>query len=324
MPLIKDSEFDKNPYFIKHGHLETILPSLFREIEGINYKRERIDTPDDDFLDLDWLKNGNNKLLILSHGLEGSSDRHYVKSCAKYFHERGWDILAWNFRTCSGEMNRQLRMYHHGVTDDLESVILHALQTNSYEHTALCGFSMGGSTTLKYLGEQGSKAIDQISAAAVFSVPCNLWNSAEQLVKWDNAFYKNRFLRKMKKKIIEKAVLHPDKIDITDIEKIKHFDEFDRRYTAPIHGFKDAQDFYVSSSSDQFYHNIKVPALIANALNDPMLGDKCYPTTLAQENENLFLETPKYGGHVGFSINGKAHSWMDERAFEFINAKIEK
>ena len=319
MPFLKESTFDQNPYFIKHGHLETIIPSLFREIKGVEYERERIDTPDDDFLDLDWLKSGNDKLIILSHGLEGSAERHYVKSCAKYFHQRGWDVLAWNYRTCSGEMNRQLRMYHHGVTDDLETVILHGNKNNEYKNVVLAGFSMGGSTTLKYLGEKGSDAIGQISAATVFSVPCNLWDSAVQLTVKGNSFYKNRFLRKMKKKIVEKSTLFPNEIDITDIDNIKNFDEFDRRYTAPLHGFKDAQDFYVSSSSDQFYHNIKVPSLVVNALNDPLLGDKCYPKTLAEANDNLYLETPKTGGHVGFSIKGKEYSWMDERAFEFIS-----
>ncbi len=322
MPIIEKSAFDAKPYFIKHGHLETIIPSLFREIKGVDYQRERIDTPDDDFLDLDWLKNDNDKLLILSHGLEGSSDRHYIKSCAKYFHSRGWDILAWNYRTCSGEMNRQLRMYHHGVTDDLEAVILHGIQSGNYKNVALVGFSMGGSTTLKYLGEKGRDAIGQISAAAVFSVPCNLWDSAVQLTKRENSFYKKRFLNKMKKKIAAKALLYPDEIDITDIDQIKHFDEFDRRYTAPLHGFKDAEDFYTTSSSDQFYHHIKVPALVVNGLNDPLLGEKCYPSNLAKEHDDLFLEMPKYGGHVGFSIKGKEHSWMDVRAFEFISEHI--
>lgn len=319
MPIIEQSAFDKKPYFIKHGHLETIVPSLLKTIKGVEYERERIDTPDDDFLDLDWIKGNNEKLIIISHGLEGSSDRHYVRSCVKYFSQRNWDVLAWNYRTCSGEMNRQLRLYHHGVTDDLETVIKHATNGKKYDTTALCGFSMGGSTTLKYLGEQGDKAVGLISAATVFSVPCNLWDSAVQLTKSGNTFYKNRFLRKMKKKIVQKAAMFPDKIDITNIDKVKHFDEFDRRYTAPLHGFKDAQDFYVSSSSDQFYHNIKVPALVVNGLNDPLLGEKCYPKHLAEANENLFLETPKYGGHVGFSIRGKEHSWMDERAFEFIS-----
>jgi len=322
MPIIEKSDFDKNPYFIKHGHLETIIPSLFRDIKEVEYKRERIDTPDNDFLDLDWLKNQNNKLIILSHGLEGSSERRYIKSCAKYFHDKNWDVLAWNYRTCSGEMNRQLRMYHHGVTDDLETVIKHSTTDNNYKNVVLVGFSMGGSTTLKYLGEKGTEAIGEISAAAVFSVPCNLWDSAVQLTKIGNLFYKKRFLNKMKKKIVEKASLFPDKIDITGIDNIKHFDEFDRRYTAPLHGFKDAHDFYRSSSSDQFYPNIKIPSLIVNGLNDPLLGDKCYPISMATSNENLFLETPKFGGHVGFSIKGKEHSWMDERAFEFVSQYV--
>ena len=265
MPLISNSSYDNHPFYIRNGHFETIIPSFLREIKGVEYARERINTPDDDFLDLDWLRAGNNKLIILSHGLEGSADRYYVKSMAKYFHQQGWDVLAWNYRSCSGEINRALRMYHHGVTDDYDTMLQHALKSNAYKKVVLSGFSMGGSTTLKYLGEKGLNIDPRILAAAVFSVPCNLWDSAVQL-----------------------------------------------------HGFKNAQDFYTSSTSDQFYDNIKIPALIVNAKNDPMLGNKCYPIDIAATHPFLHLEIPKYGGHVGFSLKGKEYSWMDVRAYEFV------
>ena len=237
---------------------------------------------------------------------------------AAYFHKRGWDVLAWNYRSCSGEMNRALRLYHHGVTDDLHTVISHGLSLN-YEQAALSGFSMGGSTTLKYLGEKGDALDSRIVAAAVFSVPCNLWDSAVQLTLKGNRYYKNRFLKKLIKKVKHKAEIHPDQIDITGIDSITTFAEFDERYTAPLHGFKDAQDFYLTSTSDRFYHNIKIPTLIVNAKNDPMLGEKCYPYDLTKNHEFLYLEIPDHGGHVGFSLKRKKHSWMELRAFEFIS-----
>ncbi|MEQ9298589.1 MAG: alpha/beta fold hydrolase [Cyclobacteriaceae bacterium] len=316
MPILSGSSYRKRPFFLINGHLETVVPSLFRKINGVNYQRERLELADGDFLDIDWLLGDNDKLLVLSHGLEGNSDRHYVKGTAKYFHDRGWDVLAWNYRSCSEEMNRLPRMYHHGVTDDLEAVIVRGLK-EGYDEVNLIGFSMGGSTTLKFLGEQGDRVDNRITGAAVFSVPCNLWDSAIQLAEKSNRFYKNRFLNKLKKKIALKAEMYPEIINVEGLENITSFDEFDERYTAPLHGFKDAKDFYVSSSSDQFYHNIKVRSIVVNAINDPLLGEKCYPYEIVRNHSHLSLETPKLGGHVGFTrISGPA--WMEERAYEFL------
>lgn len=302
MPIIQESSYNTHPFYIKNGHFETIIPSFLGSVKGVNYTRERITTEDGDFLDLDWIKGNKERLIVISHGLEGSSERYYVQSMAKYFFSKGWDILAWNYRSCSGEMNRALRLYHHGVTDDYAHVIQHAIKTHKYERIALAGFSMGGSTTLKYLGEQGAQIDARICAAAVFSVPCNLWDSAVQLTKKENRFYTRRFLNKMIKKIKKKAALYPNKINIDNIDSITSFDEFDKRFTAPLHGFRDAKDFYDSSTSDQFYSSIQVPSLIVNAKNDPMLGQKYYPYEVAKNHKYLHLETPKTGGHVGFSL----------------------
>ncbi|PIB34593.1 hypothetical protein BFP72_03790 [Reichenbachiella sp. 5M10] len=320
MPIITSSTYGNFLPQLRNGHLETILPSLLRKIEGIHYERERIGTPDDDFLDLDWLKNNSNRLVILSHGLEGNTTRHYIKSAAAYFHQRGYDVLAWNYRSCSEEMNRNLRLYHHGVTDDLETVINHAIDTRCYKRIGLIGYSMGGSTTLKYLGENGVNTPKHIVASAVFSVPCNLWNSAHQLTFMRNSFYKKRFLRKLIAKVKRKHAQYPDQINIDGIDKINSFGVFDEVYTAPIHGFRNARHFYKTASSDLHYASIKTPSLIVNAINDPMLGESCYPYAACRQNSFLTLETPRCGGHVGFSLRGKDYSWMDVRAFEYINS----
>jgi predicted alpha/beta-fold hydrolase len=316
MPVISASAYTKRPRLFRNGHQETVLPSLLRFIRGVKYKRERLELEDGDFLDLDWIKNGHSKVVIISHGLEGSSKRHYVKSAARFFAKQGFDVLAWNYRSCSESMNRNLRLYHHGVTDDLGAVVDHAV-AQQYANVYLMGFSMGGSTTLKYLGEQGSNVPKQVTAASVFSVPCNLWDSGVQLKLPENSFYKNRFLKKLKKKVFFKWIQYPNQMNIQGLDEITDFDEFDDRFTAPLHGFKSGKEFYEKSSSDNVYGTITTPALIVNALNDPLLGDKCYPYDQARNHQYLYLETPEIGGHVGFTTGNWRESWMEVRALEF-------
>ncbi len=281
------------------------------------YVRERMELDDGDFLDVDWLQNHQKRCVIVSHGLEGNSQRPYVKGMAKIFFENDWDVAAWNYRSCSDEMNRLKRLYHHGVTDDLERIVKFVV-SKGYSQIALVGVSMGGSTTLKYLGEQGPNAQKEIIGAAVFSVPCNLHDSGEQLKKRGNKIYRERFLKKLIDKVKRKAAQYPE-MDIKGIDNIQTFDEFDERFTAPLHGFKNALDFYQSSTSDQYYPSIRKPVLIANALNDPMLGEKCYPYQLAEESEFILLETPKIGGHVGFTVSGDDQTWAERRALEYIS-----
>lgn len=317
MPIIKNSSYKCPPFYYFNEHMETIIPSMIRKVKGLKYDRERIELADGDFLDLDWLKNGTNKCVLISHGLEGNSTRHYVMGTAKYFYQKNWDVCAWNYRSCSDEMNRKLRLYHHGVTDDFQEVLAHIF-SQGYDQVGLVGYSMGGSTSLKYLGEQGENVDKRVIASAVFSVPCNLWNSAEQLRKKGNQFYHKRFLRKLKKKVQQKALQFPKDVDITNLDQVNDFEVFDERYTAPLHGFKNAKDFYVTSTSDQFYGNICVPSLLVNAENDPLLGDKCYPYDIAKDHNFLYLEVPKKGGHVGFSIHGDEFTWAERKAYAFI------
>ena len=186
---------------MSNGHLLSIYPSLIRKGDAAIYKRERIRTDDDDFLDLDWSQQGNRRLAIISHGLEGDSYRPYVLGMVRAVNKAGWDALAWNFRSCSGEMNRQLRFYHSGSTDDLDRVVRHASGQYSYDKIALIGFSMGGNLTLVYLGEKGSGLDGMIEKAVVFSVPCDLKSSACELSKFRNILYMKRFLNLLHKKI---------------------------------------------------------------------------------------------------------------------------
>jgi uncharacterized protein len=321
MPIIKNSSYNNIPFWLFNPHLETIIPSLFRKIEGVNYQRERIDTEDGDFLDLDWVKNKHPKLLIISHGLEGNSDRHYVKALAKLFGKNGFDILAWNNRSCSGEINRAPVLYHHGTTHDLDTVIQHALQFNNYEEMYLAGISMGGAQTLKYIGEKGTELNEKIKKAAVYSAPCHLPSSAATLGLKRNSFYRKRFLKKLKEKISLKAQQYPDLLDTLQLDKTVDFESFDTHFTAKLHGFKDAFDFYSKVSADNWLENIHIPTLIVNALNDPLLGKECYPIELAEKHEKIHLEMPKRGGHSGFTLKGNEFTWAEWRFLEFLNEK---
>ncbi len=322
MPLL-DSSY-KAPYYLFNGHAETIIPSVLRKIEGVQYERERLELLDGDFLDLDWIKNKNDQLVIISHGLEGSSDRHYVKGMADYFSQHQWDALAWNCRSCSGEMNRLPRFYHHGDAQDLKAVIDHAIENKKYSRIVLIGFSMGGSMTLRYLGENPDVVPDTVKGAVTFSVPCDLVSSVNELNKSSRSFYRDRFLKKLGKKIEIKSKVFPDLITHEGFEQIKSFHAFDTRYTAPLHHFKDADDFYVRGSCKPFLSTIQMPTLIVNAANDPFLTAPCYPKEIAASSAFLYLEIPKRGGHVGFSLSNSKTNWMELRSLQFVNQMIRK
>jgi predicted alpha/beta-fold hydrolase len=292
---------------------------LFRKVPCNLYQRERIDTPDNDFLDLDWARIGSNRIAIISHGLEGNSSRHYMVGMTRMLNQNGWDALAWNYRSCSGEPNRRLRMYHNGAIDDLDLVAAHALNTGRYDTAALIGFSLGGNLTLVYLGAKSADLDARIRKAVVFSVPCDLKASALELARPKNRIYMNQFLRSLRGKIRAKMELLPGQIDDEGYERIRDFKDFDDRYTAPIHGFKDAEDYWARCSSGQFIAGIRIPALIVNALDDPFLAGGCYPVREATGSRFVHLEQPHTGGHVGFiQFNRDQSYWSERRAIEFL------
>lgn len=317
MPIQKSS-YNKSPWYLFNPHLETIIPSLFYKVNGIENERERLELIDGDFLDIDWIKGGNKRLMVLSHGLEGSSDRHYIQRPAKYFSKMGWDILAWNNRSCSGEMNRLPRFYHHGATEDIGAVIDRGL-SEGYDEVILMGYSMGAGMQQKYLGER--KIDERIKGAISFSVPCNVKDSALQLRLKENQKYERRFISKLKEKIITKSRLM--EMDTEGIDDVKTFQQFDEKFTLKLFpGFRDTDDFYSKITSDQYLDKITVPVLIVNAKNDPMLGDKCYPIEVAEKSDYIHLEMPEKGGHVGFTLTNKEFSYMEYVAEKFISEVI--
>ncbi|MDO6471253.1 YheT family hydrolase [Maribacter sp. 1_MG-2023] len=317
MPLI-DSTYDP-PLFFKNGHLSTIYSGLVRKVSDVEQIRIRITLPDSDFLDTDWsyASSTSQKLVIIIHGLEGSSKRAYIKGSAKVLTQSGYDVCAINLRGCSGTANKLFRSYHSGATEDLQAVIEHVLNLDEYQSIYLHGFSLGGNLLLKYLGEKRERA-NEIKGAVAISVPCQLADSLHQLLQFKNAIYAKRFKGNLIKKLKLKQELFPELISVTDIENIKTLKDFDNFYTSRAHGFKDAMDYYAKSSSLQFLDKIKVPTLIINALNDSFLGSECYPIEIAKHHSNLFLEMPKYGGHVGFYGTNNL-TYAEQRTLEFLD-----
>ena len=318
MPIIPRSSY-RAPFLFDNGHLQTLYPTMARKVNGVAYRRERISTPDDDFLDLDWSRTGNRRLAILSHGLEGHTGRPYMVGMARMLNRQGWDVLAWNYRACSGEINRRLRMYHNGCIDDLECVVRHGLKNGAYDRAALIGFSLGGNLTLMYLGSMGSTLDPRIRASVAFSVPCDLKAGALELAKAKNYIYMKQFLVSLHEKIRLKMEQMPGMINDVGYGRIRDFKGFDDRYTAPMNGFKDAEDYWFKCSSGRFLHAITVPTLIVNALDDPFLADGCYPVRQAEQSTQVHLEMPRSGGHVGFvQFNKDGSYWSENRAVEFL------
>jgi predicted alpha/beta-fold hydrolase len=306
------------PWYLNNGHAQTILPALLPCRVDIAYERERLELPDGDFLDLDWLRRGRGRVAIISHGLEGSTKDYNVKGMAAAFFAAGWDVLAWNFRGCGGEANRLPRLYHSGETGDLKAVIERAAP--AYGRIALAGFSLGGNLTLKYLGE--APPHPAVAAAAAISVPVDLAASCGVLDRrWGNRIYGQRLLRRLVAKVRAKAEKYPEKFDVAGADAIRTFAEFDNRYTAPLHGFRDAQDYWARSSARQFLPRITVPTLLLNARNDPLLAPECFPFAEARANPALFLEAPDSGGHFGFLGRG-LQPWYEGRVIEFLSEWI--
>ena len=311
---------DYKPNFIfKNKHINTCFPTLFRKI-NVSYKRERYDTYDGDFIDVDYIKNQNDKIIILCHGLEGSSKSKYIQGMSKYFSENGWDVGAINYRGCSGMMNKKVTFYHAGLTDDIKLIIE---KCKNYKYIALAGFSLGANIVLKYLGTE-KNIPDNLLCGACVSPPCEFFSSSEKLKKFENIIYRIKFLRSLKHKALEKAKIFPNLINTEKIKKCKTLEDFDAVFTGQFFGFKGLKDYYTKASSIKDIPNIKKPTYILMPLDDPIMGKECYPYKESLENNFITFETPKYGGHVGFSSFKHYPYITEKRIFDFVNECILK
>lgn len=314
------------PLWLRSGHLQSVLPTLFRRVGGVTFDRERIDLPDGDFLDLDWAtadpapadRQRGQPVAVVAHGLEGSTDRAYVRGMTRALGRRGWDVCAWNMRGCSGEPNRTLGAYHSGSSDDLDAVVRHVL-ARGVGQVAVVGFSLGGNVTLKWLGEQGESIDERVVGGVAVSVPVDLASSSAVMEGWSRRIYMRRFLRSLEEKVAQKAGAFPEAPDAAPIGRMTTFREFDGYFTAPAHGFASAEDYWRRASSKPFLGEIRVPTLLLQALDDPFLSDACYPYEAAASNRHLTLLTPAHGGHVGFIQRG-GEFWSETVAARFLEA----
>ena len=318
MILEKSSYSPALPF--KSSHFNTIYRTLFHKLE-VDYHRERMEMADGDFMDLDFTRVGSDKIVIILHGLEGSSESKYMQALSLVARDSGIDSVSVNFRGCSGEPNRLLSSYHSGKIDDLAEVFDYLNGNHKYETYYLVGYSLGGNMALKYLGEGRFQLPNQLKAAVAVSVPCDLRASSEEISKFWNTVYMQRFLISLKKKTLKKMEQFPEaRLERERLLKVNNFFDFDNLYTAPVHGFKDAFDYWEQNSCRQFLGGIKTPSLLITATDDPFLSETCYPFDEARSHKYFHLEATRFGGHVGYNSefsNGSGF-WLERRILSFL------
>jgi predicted alpha/beta-fold hydrolase len=307
------------------GHLQTIYARTLAKHVELNYRRERLDTGDGDFIDLDWIDTDQDdaRLLVLFHGLEGCSRSHYALALMSMARRRGWRGVVPHFRGCSGEPNRLARSYHSGDTAEIDWILrrLHARFLSAQMY--VLGVSLGGNMLLKWLGEQGESACRIIQGAVGVSVPVDLVAAARELDRgMKRLIYTQSFLRPLRQKVLEKITQHQLLLDPRQVRRASTFREFDNLYTAPVHGFKDAEDYWTRASSKPWLKHILVPTLLISARNDPFLPISSLPTYSEVSNAVTML-CPNYGGHVGFVSGGFPGSldWLPQQVFAFFSDK---
>ncbi|MSP41149.1 MAG: alpha/beta fold hydrolase [Deltaproteobacteria bacterium] len=312
------------PWWLPGGDLQTIYPRMMAGQYPISYRRERWETPDGDFIDLDIVDANHDsaKLLVLFHGLEGSSQSHYARSLLAFASRRGWRCVVVNFRGCSGAMNRLPRAYHSGDSAEIDWILRRLKARDPRSEIYAIGVSLGGNMLLKWLGETGSEAGAIVERAVAVSAPVDLAAAASVLdFGHRRLIYTRRFLRSLKRKMLAKISQHGLNIDPAEILTCLTFRQIDDLYTAPIHGFKDADDYWTRSSSKPWLKHIQIPTLMINARNDPFLPASALPRD-GEVSDSVTLDFPDFGGHVGF-VSGNFPGrldWLPKKILHFFIA----
>jgi len=296
------------PCWLPGGHAQTIWSSLYaRNHRGaLAWRRERLDTPDGDFIDVDWLDNdrANAPLLVLFHGLEGSSASHSSRAFGSVARERGWRFALPHFRGCSGELNRAPRAYHSG---DFEEIgwILAQLRARHTGPMLAAGVSLGGNALMRWAEESGAQALRSVRAVASVCSPVDLAACGHAIGQGFNRLvYTRMFLSTMVPKALQKLVQHPGLFDGERLRRARDLYEFDNLFTAPLHGFRSTEDYWARASAKPHLHRIELPALVLNARNDPFVPAASLPHT-RDVGRFVTLWQPRGGGHVGFP-----HGWL--------------
>lgn len=325
--MIVQSAF-KPAWWLANCHLQTLYPALFRTVpDPPLYRRERLITPDGDFLDVDFCGPDSGPWILLLHGLTGSSRSGYIKGLQRVFSAQGWRSAALNFRGCSGISNNRARCYHSGETEDIHFLYRTLREREPETPMAAAGFSLGGNVLVKWLGEQGPK-LDLFSAVAV-SVPLVLNLCADKLDTGLSKLYRNNLLTELKTYLRRKA-RHLEAVrqaeealairNLGDLAAIRSFWEYDDRVVAKLHGFKDVHDYYRRASSRQFLQSIAVPTLLIQARDDPFMTAEVIPGA-SELADCVSLEVTPGGGHVGFisgNVPFRPEYWLERRIPEFL------
>ena len=328
MPSDRRAEIYRPAWWIPGAHAQTLWGKFFRPRPSLPLRVERWDTPDGDFVDVHRLDGpANAPRLLFLHGLEGTIRSHYV---AGFFGEalrRGWAADLLIFRGCGDEPNRAPRFYHSGETGDLEMALERVHAEHPKTPIVLAGVSLGGNVLLKFLGEQGRSASDRVVATAAISVPFDLERGARFISTGFSRVYDRHFLKTLRRKALTKLERYPGLFDAPALNRAANIYEFDDAVTAPVHGFKDAHDYYSRSSSLGFLGKIAVPTLLLSAIDDPFLPPAVLDEVreVARANTCLNLEFTKHGGHVGF-IGGRLpwrpFYFAEWKACEFLSAAL--
>ena len=310
------------PFWLFNGHLQTLWPVWKTlRLPPILWPRERWETPDGDFIDVDCISEGdtNSPVVVLFHGLEGNSQSHYARTMASTLRQIGWTGFVPHFRGCSGELNRLPRAYHSGDSVEIDW-ILRCFRAR-YSDRILCaaGVSLGGNALMKWLGEQRAMARMVINAAAAVSPPMDVAACGAWLDHGTNQkIYTQHFLRTMKQQSEARLQRFPKLFDAERMRRASTLREFDDTVTAPLHGFASVDDYWQQASALPFLNGIDLPTLLLMPRNDPFLPDNCYPKPI-QCSPTVTLETPVSGGHVGFSGGQGVHRdlWLPTRIINF-------
>jgi predicted alpha/beta-fold hydrolase len=304
------------PWWLPGGHLQTITAALAPRPRAA-FSRERWDTPDGDFVDVDWAgEPGAKRLLVLFHGLEGSSRSHYARAIAAQAASRGWRFALPHFRGCSGNLNRLPRAYHSGDSDEVDWILRRFAQDGADLYAA--GVSLGGNALLKWLGERGAEATQLLRRAAAVSAPIDLAASGAALDRgFNRRTYTRLFLTTLKAKAFAKLALNQLQLDPRRLARARTLHEFDDMFTAPLHGFRDADDYWARASSAPWLARIEVPTLMLNARNDPFLPAAALERAAREASGAVMLEFPRSGGHAGFPGRDR---WLARRVLDFLSA----
>jgi len=313
----------RSAWWCRGAHLQTVWPHLFRHQPKITLRRERLELPDGDFVDLDWTPDNRGPIIVILHGLEGSARSPYVVGLLHAARQQGWRGVVMHFRGCSGEPNRLARSYHSGDTADLAFLIQTLRSREPDTPVAIVGYSLGGNVLLKWLGETGDQA--EIQAAVAVSVPFVLHHAASRLNRGFSRIYQWILLQSLKRGARHKFKNIPVPISIDNLSAISCLREFDDQITAPLHGFTSADHYYSVASSRQYLKNIRVNTLIIHAQNDPFVSAGAIPATSELSRSTQF-ELYADGGHVGF-VTGRwpwpARYWLEERIPQYLENFLE-